>query len=142
MLVGNLTPSPCCWFSKNYHFAVFSNILLETFVPNIRQNSDEGIFNFRISGQYIIKNNVITPEPVMTLTWVLKLRQVSKLDKTNKKMWKNDDDVMSEICDVIAIFPIYDQFGSIRKTDSRYIVCKTYIIINSKLLSCKNWKHN
>ena len=55
---------------------------------------------------------------------------------------KNDDDVMSLNCDVIVIFPIYGQFGAIRKPNSGRIVCKTYIIINSNLLSYKNWKHN
>ena len=38
-------------------------------------------------------------------------------------MWKN--------CDVISIFPIYNQFGAIRKPDSGRIVYKTYILINS-----------
>ena len=46
---------------------------------------------------------------------------------------------MSENCDVFAIFPIYGQFEAIRKPDSRCIVCKTYIFINSNLLSYKNW---
>ena len=45
---------------------------------------------------------------------------------------------MSTICDVIVIFPIYDQFGRIRKPESGRIVCKTYIFINSNLLSYKN----
>ena len=49
---------------------------------------------------------------------------------------------MSEKCDVIDIFSIYDQFGAIPKPDSRRIVCKTYIFINSNLLSYKNWKQN
>ena len=44
---------------------------------------------------------------------------------------------MSENCDVIAIFPIYGQFGAIWKPDSGRIVCKTYIFINSNLLSYK-----
>ena len=39
-------------------------------------------------------------------------------------------------------FPIYGKFGAIRKVDSRHIVCKTYIFINSNLLSYKNWKQN
>ena len=43
---------------------------------------------------------------------------------------------------VIVIFPIYGQFGAIQKTDSGRTVCKTYIFINSNLLSYKNWKHN
>ena len=50
---------------------------------------------------------------------------------------------MSENCDVIVIFPIYGQFGAIRKLDSRCIVCKTYVFIyNSNLLSYKNWKQS
>ena len=50
-------------------------------------------------------------------------------------MWTN--------CDVIVIFPIYGQFGAIRKLNSEYIVCKIYIFINSNLLFDKNyWKQN
>ena len=49
---------------------------------------------------------------------------------------------MSVNCDVIVIFPIYGQFGAIRKPDSGRIVCKTYIFINSNLLSYKIWKQN
>ena len=37
----------------------------------------------------------------------MKLGQVTKLDKRNRT--KFDDDVMSDNCDVIAIFPIYNQ---------------------------------
>ena len=64
----------------------------------------------------------------------MKLEPVTELDKRNKF----DDDVMSENCDVIAIFPIYGQFGAIWKPDSGRIVCKTYIFINSNLLCYKN----
>ena len=49
---------------------------------------------------------------------------------------------MSPNCDDTVIFPIYSQFGTIRKPDSGCIVCKTYIFINSYLLSYKNWKQN
>ena len=49
---------------------------------------------------------------------------------------------MSVICDVIAIFLIYGQFGEIQRQDSGRIVCKTYIFISSNLLSYKNWKQN
>ena len=45
---------------------------------------------------------------------------------------------MSEICDVIVIFPIYDQFGAIWKPDSGCIACKTYFFIKSNLLSTKS----
>ena len=36
--------------------------------PDIGQNSDGGISNFRISVQSFIKETVITPEPLMILT--------------------------------------------------------------------------
>ena len=49
---------------------------------------------------------------------------------------------MSENCDVIVIFPIYGQFGAIQKLDSVCIVCKTYVFINSNLLSYKNGTQN
>ena len=49
---------------------------------------------------------------------------------------------MSQNCDVIAIFPIYDQFEANRKPDFGRTVCKSYISINSNLLSYKNWKQN
>ena len=66
----------------------------------------------------------------------MKLGPVTKLDKRKKTTSKKIvDDVMSENCDVIAIFPIYGQFGVIWKPDSGRIVCKTYVFINSNLLS-------
>ena len=49
---------------------------------------------------------------------------------------------MSENCDVIGIISIYGQFRVFRKSDSGCIVCKTYIFINSNLLTYKNWKQN
>ena len=49
---------------------------------------------------------------------------------------------MSRNCDAIVIFPIYVQFGAIRKPDSGRIVFKIYIFINSNLLSYKIWKQN
>ena len=42
---------------------------------------------------------------------------------------------MSKNCEVIVIFLIYGQFGAIRMPDSGRLVCKTYIFINSNLLS-------
>ena len=47
---------------------------------------------------------------------------------------------MSENCDINVIFPIYGQFGAIRKLDSSCIIFKTYIIINSNILSYKKLK--
>ena len=69
----------------------------------------------------------------------MKLGPVSKIDKRSTAMLKIfDNDVMSANCDVIVIFPIYGQFGAIRKPDSGFMVCKTYIFISSSLLSYKN----
>ena len=69
----------------------------------------------------------------------MKPRSITKRDKRNKAASKKmDDDVISENCDVIAIFPIYGQFGAIRKPDSGGVECKIYIFINSNLLSYKN----
>ena len=65
----------------------------------------------------------------------MKLGPVIKLDKRNN-VKKIADEVMSTNCEVILIFPIYGQFGAIRKPDSKCIVCKTFI--NSNLLSYKN----
>ena len=65
----------------------------------------------------------------------MKFGPVPKLDRRNKKTSKKiDDDVILENCDVIAIFPIYGQFGAIWKPDSGCIVSKSY----SNLLSYKN----
>ena len=55
---------------------------------------------------------------------------------------KIDDGVISVNCDIIVIFPIYGQFGAIRKPDPGRIVCKTYIFINNNLLSYKIWKQS
>ena len=60
----------------------------------------------------------------------MKLGPVAKLEKKNKTMSKNfDDDVMSKNFNLIAIFPIYSQFGGIWRPDSGRIVCKTYVFI-------------
>ena len=73
----------------------------------------------------------------------MKLGLVTKLDKRNKtKSEKFDYGIMSLNCEVIVIFPIYGQFGAIRKPDSRSTVCNTYTFINSHLLSYKNCKQN
>ena len=66
----------------------------------------------------------------------MKYGPVTKLDKRNKiTLKKFDDNATSANCDVIVIFPIYGQFGAIRKPDSGRTVCKFYIFINSNLLS-------
>ena len=96
-----------------WHFAAFSNVLFETFMPklvsltrpspDIELNSDDGIFNFQISGQYLIKKNCHNSRTSNDID--MELRPVTKLDKTNtttllKKKAKTDDDIT-------VIFPIY-----------------------------------
>ena len=66
----------------------------------------------------------------------MKLKPVTKLDKGNKTRSENlDNDVMTENCDFIAIFPVCHQVRSIWKPDSALMVCETYIFINSSLSS-------
>ena len=47
---------------------------------------------------------------------------------------------MSANCEVNVIFPTQEQFGAIRKLDSKCMVYNTYIFINRNLLFYKNWK--
>ena len=69
----------------------------------------------------------------------MKLGPVTRVYKINKATSKKyDDNAMSENCDFIVISPIYGQFGAFRKPDSRRIAFKTYVFINSNLLSYKN----
>ena len=75
-----------------------------------------------------------------TQTGVFPVYKLYKREKTTPK--KFDDDIMSESCDAISIFPIYNQVTEIQKPDSGYIVCETYIFINSNLFSYKIWKQN
>ena len=55
---------------------------------------------------------------------------------------KVDDNVMLANCDIIVFFSIYFHFMVFRKLDSRCMVYKTSILINSNLLSYKTWKRN
>ena len=88
------------------------------------QNSDDGISDFRISGQSFIKINCHISRTSDNND--IRLGPVTKLDKKSKITPKKfDDDVMSENWDVIVIFKIYGQFRAIQKPDSGRIVCKT-----------------
>ena len=79
--------------------------------PDIGQISDGGIFDFWISGQSFIKENCHNSRTNGDID--MKLGSVTKLDKRNKTTSKTfDDDVMSEICDVIFMFLIYGIFWS------------------------------
>ena len=103
----------------------------------VGQNSDGRIFNFWISGQFLIQENCHNSRTSNDID--MKLGAVTKLGKRNRSTSKKfDDDVMSANCDAIVIFTIFDQFEAIWKPDSLRMVCKTHIFINSNLLSCKN----
>ena len=66
----------------------------------------------------------------------MKLGPVTRLCHGHVK--KVDDDIMSTSFEVIVIFLIYSQFEVMRKLDTGSMICKTYIFINSNLLSFKN----
>ena len=143
---------------KTWHFAAFSNILLEKFMPNlvslqstdIGQNSGRGrggergvgcvISGSQISGQSFIKEICHNSRNSNDID--MKLGPATKIDKRNKKSQNLDDYVMLANCTVIFNFPIYGHFAAIRKPNSGRIVCKSYIFINSNVLSYKDWKQN
>ena len=71
----------------------------------------------------------------------MKLGPLTKLDERNKITTKKIVyDFISEFCEVIVFFPINDQFGAIRKSDSGRLVCKTSVksFIKSNILFFKN----
>ena len=125
---GNFTPPPLpgwfFWLSLidnsetvkfiTFHSAAFNNISLEIFEipnslqsPDIGQNSHRGISDFRISGQYLIKENCHNSRTSDDID--MKIGAVIKLDKRNKTMLKKiDDDIILANCDVIVIFSIFD----------------------------------
>ena len=104
--------------------------------PDTGQNSDGGISGFRISGQSLIKENCHNSRTSDDID--MKLRPVPK-----QYQLKNfDDDVMSGNCDVIAIFQIFDQLGAVQRPDFGHRICKSYVFINSNLLSKKTLKKN
>ena len=98
--------------------------------PDIGQNSEEGISDFQIYGQSLIIENCHNSRTSNDID--MKLGPVTKLNKKNKTTSKQfDNDAMWANFDVIVIFVIYGQFGAIRLPDSRRLVCKTYIKINT-----------
>ena len=115
------------------------NLVFPTFLSlQILGKTQTGVFPIlRTSGQSLIKGNCHNYRTSDDID--MKLGPVTKLHKRKKKTSKKiDSDVMSENYDVIIIFPIYDQFGVIQKPDSGHIICKTYVFINSNLVSYKN----
>ena len=80
--------------------------------PDIGQNADGDISDFRISGQSLIKENCHNSRTSDNIG--MKLGPVTKLKRETKKVKKINDHIMLENCDVTVIFPIFDQFGAIR----------------------------
>ena len=71
--------------------------------PDIKQNLDKVISDFRISGQSFINENCHNSRTSHDID--MKLGPVTKLDKTNTTTSKKfSDDVMSENRDVIVLF--------------------------------------
>ena len=85
------------------------------------QNPDGGISDFRISGQFLIKENCHNSRTSDDIE--MKLGLVNKLDKASKATLKKIDvNVMSENCDVIVIFRIFGQFEAVQ-TQSLQKLC-------------------
>ena len=113
----------------------FSNILLETFLTNLLSLTCPSL---QILGNFwsISCKNSITSNDID-----MKFGQVTQHDKRNKKVSK-----------IFWLWPHISklwrhwhfsgllQFGAIQRPDSGRIVCKTYISINSNVLSYKKWK--
>ena len=81
--------------------------------PDIGQNSDGGISDFRISGQSLIKENCHNSRTSDDID--MKFGPVIKHDKRKKaKSKRYDDNIISTNCDVIVPFQIYGQFRAIQ----------------------------
>ena len=107
--------------------------------PDVGQNPDEGISDFRIPDQSCKNENY--HDYITTHDNDMKVGPVTAIEKKKRGNDKKvDDDVMLANCDVIVFCPIYGQFAVIRKPDFGHMVCKTYISINSNCLSYKTWK--
>ena len=102
-----------------------SGIPYSPYSLDTEQNSDVGISDFPFLVHHLYKEIVITPEPAPT-----KQRQKNWRWRHVGKLWRD--------------FPFsnWRPIGAIRKPDSKCIVHKTYIFINSNFLSYKNWKQN
>ena len=93
--------------------------------PEIGQNSNGGISDFRISGQSLIKVNFHNSRTSDDID--IKLGQITKLEKRNKTTSRKFDvGVMSEYCDVIVFFRFLDNLeqpgGRIPDTESAKVM--------------------
>ena len=107
--------------------------------PIIGQNSD-GIFSdFRISRQFLVKENFNNSRTSDAID--MKLGAVTKIDKRNKTTSKKFDvDVMSWNCDAFVIFFIFGQFGAVQGPDSGYRLCNSYVFSYRTFCLTKNVK--
>ena len=133
---------------KRWYFAAISNFSLETYIctrfgipnplqsPDIGQNTNGGISNFLISGQFLINKNFsnsrtssdvdIKVGPVTNLT--RETRQCQNLKKKKK--------LKMILCQQIVTSLSFFQFiANLDQSRNRILVCKTYIFIISNLLS-------
>ena len=91
---------------------VIKNIRAKCDIPNlpqsssIGQKSDKCISHFQISGQPFISKNCCN-------------------SRTSHDIDDIDDDAALTNWDVIAFFPVFDQFAAIQESDSRCMVYKT-----------------
>ena len=123
---GNFIP---CWFSlNNSEFAAFSNISIETSVPNlisltppspqspvIEQNSGKNIFDFRISGQSLIKKTVITPEPVIILPWNMD----QNLNVTRKTKQQQNFLIMTSSQEIVTSLSFFQFMANLEQSGRR-----------------------
>ena len=95
---GNFTRPPFpCWFSLINKF----RIPYSSQSPDIRQNSDKGVSDFRISGQFFICENCHNSRTSHDID--MKVGPVTKFDNRNRATSKNfEDDVMSTNRDAIV----------------------------------------
>ena len=107
--------------------------------PNIIQNSDGAISDFRISGQSFINENCHNSRTSNNMD--MKLGPLTKLDQkknntaTSKKI---DDDIMEANFDVTYFFLICGQFAAIWNPNIGAWSIKLTSFIKNSLLSYKN----
>ena len=107
-------------FTENIHAKFGIPSLSQS--PDIGNNSDVGISNFRILGQIIYNRNCHSSRTSNDID--MKLGPITKLGTTNITISKNfEDGVMFANYDVIVIFPIDTSFGAIRNSDFGHMVC-------------------
>ena len=128
--------------------------------PSLQSSNLRKVY-FQISSQFLIKENChnsgtnddidMKPGPITELDKRGKnnvKKKITPYQQIVRSLWflwfmtncqKKDNNAISANCEVICDFSV---LWAIPTPDSRYIVCKTYIFINSNLLFCKNWKQN